>query len=242
MSEPVEISVRESEDGVDENLLILLHGLGDTHKPFAKLGTTLQLPQTATLALRAPDLIPYLYEEAYQWYESFDPLGELLRSPNPTPALALLTTVLEHLHRDCGWPVARVHLFGFAQGGTLAAEFALRWWRTELARTTAGDAQPRALGTVVSVCGPLLSYPTALQRPCPTPLLVAHRPAPAESALPPNALAAFGKGYSFVKDVSLGAGEGMPRNTEWKPIVTFWSEHLSYKVNTSGLYELTNKG
>ena len=65
-----------SDDGTDENLLILLHGLGlsenhqygicsgrdltiiltgDTHIPFSKLGKSLKLPQTAILALRAPE-------------------------------------------------------------------------------------------------------------------------------------------------------------------------------------------
>ena len=68
-----------SDDGTDENLLILLHGLGtlvrqlptfgsgceklmvfvtspgDTHIPFSKLGKSLKLPQTAVLALRAPE-------------------------------------------------------------------------------------------------------------------------------------------------------------------------------------------
>lgn len=67
----LEFTYTPSSDGVDENLLILLHGLGmwyrtsayqsiftrvgDTHVPFAKLGQNLRLPQTATLALRAPD-------------------------------------------------------------------------------------------------------------------------------------------------------------------------------------------
>lgn len=44
-----------SDDGTDENLLILLHGLGDTHLPFTNLGRQLKLPQTAVLALRAPE-------------------------------------------------------------------------------------------------------------------------------------------------------------------------------------------
>ena len=33
----------------------LLMRPGDTHAPFAKLGRSLNLPQTATLALRAPE-------------------------------------------------------------------------------------------------------------------------------------------------------------------------------------------
>ena len=63
-----------SGDGTDENLLILLHGLGgqlilsiewsrrndkkcsgDTHIPFAGLGRQLKLPQTAVLALRGSE-------------------------------------------------------------------------------------------------------------------------------------------------------------------------------------------
>ncbi len=44
---------RHSHDGVDENLVIFLHGAGDNHLPFDKLGQTMRLPQTATLSLSA---------------------------------------------------------------------------------------------------------------------------------------------------------------------------------------------
>lgn len=75
ISIPVPFSYTASDDGTDENLLILLHGLGvdaiyalystfaelllfclgDSHLPFSKLGRQLKLPQTAVLALRAPE-------------------------------------------------------------------------------------------------------------------------------------------------------------------------------------------
>lgn len=45
--------------------------IGDTKGPFAALGTKLQLPQTATMAVQAPEPVPYM-EECYQWYPSFD--------------------------------------------------------------------------------------------------------------------------------------------------------------------------
>lgn len=74
---PLKFEYSPSEDGIDENLLIMLHGLGrlgdnmnrlhrqkadtvwvyttgDTEKPFANLGRQLRLPQTAVLSLRAP--------------------------------------------------------------------------------------------------------------------------------------------------------------------------------------------
>lgn len=69
---------QSSPSGVDSNLLLLLHGLGDTAASFAALGASLQrsLPQTAVMAVQAPLRVPLLEEEAYMWWNSFDPLGE----------------------------------------------------------------------------------------------------------------------------------------------------------------------
>src|SRR5258708_31602299 len=72
-SHPIQSIYSKSEDGIDENLIIMLHGLGeyiavhdifkhlfvslnegDTEKPFANFARQLCLPQTATLSLRAP--------------------------------------------------------------------------------------------------------------------------------------------------------------------------------------------
>ncbi|KAK7037498.1 hypothetical protein VNI00_010990 [Paramarasmius palmivorus] len=219
-----------SDDGTDENLLILLHGLGDTHLPFSKLGKQLHLPQTAILALRAPDQIPFLEEQAFQWYTSFDQLGELIDRPNPTPALDLLTKVFNHLIQDCTWPSTKIHLFGFAQGGSVALEFAIKFWRN-------GDMKER-IGSVVSVSGPLLSYPT-LSTLCPTPVLAVYRPPPAEPSLSSSDLAALRKAFDGVKEVKLGArGAAMPSSKEeWEPIMRFWSERLSRR-QVDGLYEV----
>ncbi|OAX36903.1 alpha/beta-hydrolase [Rhizopogon vinicolor AM-OR11-026] len=228
-----------SDDGTDENLLILLHGLGDTNVPFARLGRSLKLPQTATLALLAPEVIPFLYEEAFQWYPSFDQLGDLIERPNPTPALNLLKDVLNHLTGECGWPPHRIHFFGFAQGGSVAAEACLQWWRRELelsSQSCATDKQTsvRPLGSLVTVSGPLLSYPT-LSKSCETPVLVFHR----QHELKNGTLDAFRKGFSRVKDVEC-VGEGMPRASsreEWQPIMQFWSEVLGRRP-ADGLYEV----
>ncbi|KAJ7481602.1 Alpha/Beta hydrolase protein [Mycena latifolia] len=199
---PVPFFYAPSDDGTDENLLILLHGLGDTHVPFSKLARQLRLPQTAVLALRAPEQVPFLYEESYAWFASFDALGELLTNPDPSSALDLLARVLAHLTADCAWPPERIHLFGFAQGGSLAAELALR--------------QP-TLGSVVSVCGPLLSYPTLPKRST-TPLLAAHRGSAVSHKMP--------------------SGGGMPASKpEWEPIMRFWSERLGRR-RAEGVYEV----
>ncbi|KAK7678055.1 hypothetical protein QCA50_018996 [Cerrena zonata] len=252
---PVPFEYNPSDDSTDENILILLHGLGDTHVPFAKLGKQLNLPQTATLSLRAPEQIPFLYEQAFQWYTSFDPLGELIERPNPTPALDLLTKVVNHLTTDCQWPPQRIHMFGFSQGGTVVAEFGLQWWKSEWAKRTQSEKArdrnvkdgkdisdpeftPRSLGTIVSVSGPLVSYPTLTQL-CSTPLLLAHRPSPSPEALPSNALTSFKRGYSQFIEVKLNArGQGMLRGREeMEPVMRFWSERLSRR-QVEGLYEV----
>lgn len=211
---PVPFFYHASDDGTDENLLILLHGLGDTHLPFSKLGLSLKLPQTAVLALRAPEQVPFLDEPAFQWYTSFDDLGDLLDRPNPTQALELMSKVLTLLRDECGWALNRIHLFGFAQGGSVSAEIGIRY----------------SLGSIVTVSGPLLSYPTLSQLSA-TPILVVYRG--------PSSAAEFKKGFQSVTEVKLDGHEaGMPDSREeWQPIMKFWSERLSRRP-ADGLYEV----
>ena len=183
--------------------------------------------------------IPYLYEQAFQWYPSFDPLGDVLAHPNPTTAIDYMMRVLDHLVGYCAWPPHRIHLFGFAQGGSVAAESAQKWWRRALQQQQKSDSmstQQQPFGSVVSVGGPLLSYPT-LSTLCTTPILVFHRPSPAEPSLPKDALPAFRKGFTTVVDVQK-SGVGMPcSKDEWYPIMQFWSERLGRR-QVDGLYEV----
>lgn len=56
---PWKFSYAESKDGKQANLLIMLHGLGDTCAPFFALGKQLSLPATCVLSLQAP--FPYVF-------------------------------------------------------------------------------------------------------------------------------------------------------------------------------------
>lgn len=174
--------------------------------------------------------VPYLHEEAFQWYESFDQLGELLAHPNPTPAIECLTKTIEHLVRDCHW--TNIHLFGFAQGGSVAAEFGIGWWRT-------GGL---LLRSIVTVGGPLLSYPTLHGTLCPTPVMVFHRP---QEDIGPNALAWYRKGFVTVRESGGEKGgrrHGMPSSKdEWAGIMEFWSERLARRT-AEGVYEVLSGG
>ncbi|POY76437.1 A/B superfamily hydrolase [Rhodotorula taiwanensis] len=215
---------RPRDGNVESNLLILLHGLGDTAKPFAHLGQSLNLPQTAVLALQAPARIPLLEEEAYQWWDSFDHLGEVIQNPNPTETLALLTKVLEHLVAPptavppgCGWLPSQIHLFGFAQGASCAGELALAWSRSRPAA--------EHLASLVSVSAPLLSHPT-LSTPAATKVGLVFRSGEERA----TGAASWRKGFKDVREIKLPGGrgrEGMPRGMdEWRDIMRFWSEVL----------------
>lgn len=214
--------------------MILFHGLGDTNLPFSKLGKQLRLPQTATLSLRAPEKVPYLDEEAYQWYESFDAFGEFLTKPNPTRVLDLLEQFLDHLVRDCQWSPNKIHLFGFGQGGSVAVELGLRWWRS---RCGGGRSPDIRLGSIVSVAGPLLSHPTLTSR-CITPTIVFYRQVSDSTKLTASDIASLRKGYENIQEVKGAPGEGMPRSKEeWEDIMKFWNSFLSRRTG-SGLYEV----
>jgi predicted esterase len=162
---------------------------------------------------------------------TFDELGEIIEHPNPTPALEVLTKTMQHLLDDCSWNPSKIHLLGFAQGGSVIAEFAIKWWKEH--KDTIG-----CFGSLVTVSGPLLSYPT-LSDLSTTPVLVVHRPAPAEPSLTPNQVKDFKKAYRYVQQVALTASRnGMPASKEeWEPIMRFWSEKLSRR-QAEGLYEV----
>ncbi|GAA5838997.1 hypothetical protein JCM3766R1_004551 [Sporobolomyces carnicolor] len=244
----LEFAYSPSPDGVDSNLVVFFHGLGDTCKPFAQLGKSLNLPQTAILSLQAPSQIPLLEEPAFQWWDSFDPLGEMIPNPNPTKALELMSKVIEHLTSPSGsnWALAEIHLFGFAQGAQLAGELALHLARPRptASSTTTTTTTRESIGSIVAVSGGLLSHPTMPEssKPDHTRVCVVYRKGEERQV----GLASWKKGYKVVTEVKLDSGrgrEGMPRGfDEWKEIMRFWSEVLirrSALERTGDVYEMS---
>ena len=122
----------------------------------------------------------------------------------------------------------------------MAAEFALDRWKSQLVQSAskAADQLPSSFGSIISVSGPLLSYPT-LSKLCPTPILIAHPPPPVELALLSGAIASFKRGFQSVTESKVGVkSQGMPGSREeWEPIMRFWSQVLS-KRQMEGLYEV----
>ncbi|TIA87144.1 hypothetical protein E3P99_03359 [Wallemia hederae] len=213
-----------SPDGVDTNVVIYLHGLGDNMSQFIELSKKLHLPQTASLVLQGPVPVPF-FDEARMWYQSFDMLGNLIQNPDPRIALNLLNNVIVSLTSKCGWKHSQIHLFGFAQGASVAVEYA----RSSNAK----------LGSVVNVLGPLLSYATGTKK-CETPVCIFTRPS--RNVLDSSN---FNKAFSEVVIYEGDkAGDEMPKDHhEWQGILKFWSQTLTVAPTSDesgNVYRVTN--
>ena len=111
---------------MNENLLVLLHGRGDRAAPFAQFGARLQLPQTATLALEGALEIPHC-DGGRGWFHAFEEDGALIdgsvegerrRTESLARSVDALADTVEVLVL-LGWPLRKIHLFGFSDGGTV---------------------------------------------------------------------------------------------------------------------------
>lgn len=238
----LQFSYSPSANGVDTNLLILLHGRGDNDGPFARLGKSLALPQTATLALRGPQIVPLLEEHEREWWNETDMLGMAVR-PDPSFAIKLLCDIIAELTSDAyGWRSDDIHLFGFGQGGTLACEAGIALFRRSAANAP-------SLGTIVSVHGPLLSLPSSSTSKVPSVVKYVSR---GNSTSKSSDISALERVYTRVEADALPGrpGEvGMPRDRkEWEPIMRFWSERMrtrnAWELRKSAaeeIYEITGQ-
>lgn len=167
--------------------------------------------------------------------------------PDPTSFLEAFATLLDSLvgpadKGGCGWRANDIHLFGFAQGASAALEGALFW-----SRMTVGfnrfDDETRKLGSIVSVCGELLSHPTTTKS-FQTPVLHFHRLGISSSKSKSTA-ASLQRIFSHVESVAADSGRAnaaMPQGeSEWYPILKFWSRLLRIRASwemEAGLFSL----
>ena len=134
---------RHSADKIDENLLIFLHGAGDTHEMFDRLGQQMNLPQTATLSISASmqmevgkenhGFVQLPFGLGFTWFEEMDyqVTGDVLqpcdsrRVSSLDHAVRLVTALLDSLTKT--YIPERVFLFGFSSGACLAMETCRAW-------------------------------------------------------------------------------------------------------------------
>jgi predicted esterase len=215
------------------NILILLHGLGDTNASFTKLGQQLNLPETACMAVQAPNPLPFDLG-GFHWGDDmiFDQTtGEM---DTDTGFKASTTIVLDAIIRNgligkCGYKAREIMIFGFAQGGMVGLQ-------------AAAELAGEELGGVVSIGGPLsLSVALkALEKKSKTPVFVCK--AARGSAVTDGAMSRLKEAFEFVEIKEWKKiGDGMPSSREeMMPIMQFFARRLrSTSGVPSGSFELS---
>lgn len=249
------------------NILLLLHGLGDTAASFASFARALQLPETTILTLQAPTPLPFDLG-GFHWGD--DVAFDTSRSGGE-PALDMdagfsrsTHAIVEEVVRGvlctkCGYDVREVIILGFGQGG-MAGLVAAREVQTQAtacsssgSSTSAGRAagdrdtwslQSGALAGVISIGAP---YPLSGSRvdgarraKNRTPVLVvAGRDS---QSVTDGAVKRTKDVFEFVEVHRYAKkGDGMPRNREeMMPVMRFFASRLRSRQGVpEGSIEIT---
>ena len=201
------------------NVLILLHGLGDTHKSFTTFAEKLQLPETACIVLRGTAKMPFDLEGAH-WGDDivFDDDGTIDMDTGfkKSTKAVLEDTIRNVLLEKCGYNAREVLLFGFGQGGMLALNVAVELGRDE------------ELGGVVSIGGAVpatASIPDSTTK-SKTPVLLCH--GYRLSAIHLEHVDRLKDFFQFLEVKEWRkTGDGMPASREeMLPIMQFWARRL----------------
>ncbi|KAI7547087.1 alpha/beta-hydrolase [Hortaea werneckii] len=205
------------------NVLILLHGLGDTHVSFEKLGKQMNLPETACISIRGPQGL--LDMGGFHWgddviFESTS--GGLDADGGFKQATAMLKGLVEDdLMVKCGYSAREIMLFGFGQGGMAALNL------TVALSQQPENASNAELGGSISIGAPLASEaPPALIAKCKTPILVCA--GNDETSVTSTAEGKLKRIFEYVEIKRYRrAGDVMPNSRdEMMPIMQFFARRL----------------
>ncbi len=197
------------------NVLILLHGLGDTSLSFTNLGKQLALPETTCISLQAPTPLPFELG-GFHWGDdiTFDQAsGQMDFDTGFTKAMKIIKhdIIEDRLVKKYGYNPREIMLIGFGQGAMAALA------------TAASMAEE--LGGIISIGGPLPSSNTSAKG-VKTPVLVLGG---SSSTLITRTI--LDKLKAAFQDVDYHKwnrpGDGMPRNRdEMLPIMRFFARRL----------------
>lgn len=136
---------RHSHDKIDTNLMIMLHGAGDTHESYHALAKKMNIPQCASLSIHANSIdqgfVTLPFQLGHTWFAELDyTTGQPLHRNN----FKLTTSLDKAVHQlqsilskvtltgkgsnsnsdnlGGGWLPERIFLFGYSAGACLAME------------------------------------------------------------------------------------------------------------------------
>ncbi|KAH9859334.1 hypothetical protein IAQ61_011115 [Plenodomus lingam] len=215
------------------NVLILLHGLGDTNASFTRLGQQLNLPETVCIAVQAPAPLPFDLG-GFHWGDDmiFDQkTGEMDMDTGFKASMRLVldSVIREGLMKKCGYKAREMILFGFAQGGMVGLQ-------------AAAELDGEELGGVISIGGtlPLSLSVKAQEKKSKTPVLVCK--ASRNSAVTDGSVSRIKGVFEYVEIKEWAKrGDGMASNREeMMPIMQFFARRLrSTRGVPAGSVELT---
>ena len=136
-----------------EKLMIVLHGKGDSVRPFLAFDKELRIPEMNYLLLNAPKK----FLGGYSWY------GDgVYQKQGVLRVRAKMLRLLADLEKQ-GWKPENIFLFGFSQGCLVSADIAMNY--------------PKKLGGVVGISGYFHFFPRwkkSLKKNRKTPWLLTH--------------------------------------------------------------------
>ncbi|KAG5518712.1 hypothetical protein PMAC_002681 [Pneumocystis sp. 'macacae'] len=165
-------------DTLVSNCLILLHGLGGSHLPFARLARHLNLPQTVCISLRGLKPVPLVSDlsddDSGSWHWgtdlTFDQDGLVSDDADLHDAIQALQALCRVLTAPppvgCGFRSQAIFLMGFGQGGRLALLLALAQGRLPPISATFIHPDPTQtpcsshLGGILSIGG-IIEHPSS---------------------------------------------------------------------------------
>ncbi|KAJ5689217.1 hypothetical protein N7462_003609 [Penicillium macrosclerotiorum] len=201
------------------NILLLLHGIGDTAVGFTAFGRAMSLPETTVVTVQAPAPLPFDLG-GFHWGDdvAFDSTtGALDMDAGLARSTATLAAVVrDTLGQKCGYRRREILILGFGQGGMAGLA---------VARELSADGG-EALGGVISIGAPyaLSGARTGAKSRTPV-LLVAGRDS---SVVSEGAVRRTKDVFEFV-EVSWYArrGDGMPSSREeMLPVMQFLARRL----------------
>ena len=200
------------------NVLILLHGLGDTNASFTTLGKQLALPETTCISIQAPTPLPFDLG-GYHWGDDiiFDhSTGEMESDTGFDKARRTIgnEVIQDVLISKCGYKARDIFLFGFGQGAMAAVA-------TILAMHSLGE-----FGGIVSISGPVPASSLEIASASKTPICVLA--GSSDTLITKSALTNLRRCFEKVTYRKWQrAGDGMPKDRdEMYPIMRFLASRM----------------
>ncbi|PGH16311.1 hypothetical protein AJ79_01853 [Helicocarpus griseus UAMH5409] len=229
-SVPIRLSITPPPTPRSTNILLLLHGMGDTMGPFTSFAAAMRLPETTCIALQAPTPLPFELP-GYHWGDDivFEP-DALGADPGFSRSTTLIVRDIigDVLVRKLGYRAREILVFGFGQGAGVGLSVGL-----EVGRRGLGGAEgerERELGGIVAVGGvlPLSAIKEDGRGKAGTPVVLVGGSG-RESALTDGGVGRTKGNFGNVEVVRWAGrrGDGMPQNREEMfPIMRFLAGRL----------------